>query len=192
MVVPPPHAAMTDKRFLRARLRAARDAFVAERGGAIAAPSLFLDALRPGVVVASYVPIGSEADPAAFDTAVRTMGATLVLPVVIDRASPIRFAIADPVALVAGPFGLRQPPAGAASVTPDIILTPLVGFDRAGNRLGQGAGHYDRAFVAYPDALRIGIAWAVQQVEALPADPWDVPLHAIATEGGVQMFGDCK
>lgn len=188
MVVPPPHAIMNDKRALRARLRGLRDAFVAGGGGAILPPALFLDALRPRLVVASYVPIGSEADPAAFDEAVRAASATLALPVVIDRTSPIRFAVA--ATLVAGPFGLRQPPADAASVVPDIILTPLVGFDAVGNRLGQGAGHYDRAFAEYPHARRIGIAWEVQAVAVLPADPWDVPLHAIVTERDVRIFGD--
>ena len=69
-----------------------------------------------------------------------------------------------------------------AELTPDIVLTPLVGFDRRGTRLGQGAGHYDRAFAAHPAAWRVGIAWSVQEVDALPADAWDVPLHAIATE----------
>ena len=54
--------------------------------------------------------------------------------------------------------------------------------DRRGNRLGQGAGQYDRAFAAHPAAWRIGVAWSVQQVDALAPDPWDVPLHAIVTE----------
>ncbi len=192
MVVPPPHAAMTDaamadKRVLRAQLRAARDGFVAQGPAAILPPPLFLDALRPGCVVASYVPLGGEADPAWFDAAARRSGATVALPVVIDRASPIRFHDATAAMLEAGPFGLRQPPADSPVVAPDIVLTPLVGFDSRLNRLGQGAGHYDRAFAAYPHALRIGIAWSVQQVAALPADPWDVPLHAIVTECGIHL-----
>ncbi|MEP9401132.1 5-formyltetrahydrofolate cyclo-ligase [Sphingomonas sp. VNH70] len=172
---------MIDKRVLRARLRAARDAFVAGGPPAILPPQLFLEALRPGVAVASYVPLGSEADPAAFDAVVRRAGGLLALPRVIDRASPIDFRDAA-APLEAGPFGLTQPGATATAVDPDIILTPLVGFDSRCNRLGQGAGHYDRAFARWPDALRIGIAWSVQRVAALPVDPWDVPLHLIATE----------
>ena len=65
-----------------------------------------------------------------------------------------------------------------------MILTPLLAFDAALNRLGQGAGHYDRAFAANAGAWRIGVAWSVQRVETLPADPWDVPLHNIITEQG--------
>ena len=175
---------MSDKRILRARLRAIRDAFVAGRPSPVLPPASFLDALTPGVIVASYHPIGSEADPARFDRAVRAAGATLALPVVIDRATSIHFAAAEGK-LVDGPFGLRQPATDAPHLVPDIIVTPLLGFDAALNRLGQGAGHYDRAFAQWPHAMRIGVAWSVQQVDALAPDPWDMPLHAIVTERGV-------
>lgn len=186
MVVPPPHMQrnMIDKRALRARLRAERDRFVDSGPSPILPPASFLNALSVGSIVASYRPIGSEADPAAFDRAVLAAGAILALPFVTDRATPIDFRLAD-MPLVAGPFGLVQPAPDAARVAPDIIVTPLLGFDSRGNRLGQGAGHYDRAFVEWPEALRIGIAWSVQAVDALPADPWDVPLHAIVTERGM-------
>lgn len=192
MVVPPPPAcrAMSAKPALRARLRALRDAFVADGPAPVLPQPLFLDALAPGRIVASYVPLGSEADPQAFDDAARAGGAILALPVVIDRASPILFRNAATHGLTAGPFGLRQPPHEAPALAPDIILTPLVGFDSRCNRLGQGAGHYDRAFAAWPDALRIGIAWSVQRVAALPADPWDVPLHAVVTERGIHLPGE--
>ena len=102
-----------------------------------------------------------------------------------DRASPIRFLQWEPGdPLVAGPFGLSQPD-GREEVAPDTILTPLIGFDARLNRLGQGAAHYDRAFARYPDAWRVGVAWSVQQVPAVPTDIWDVPLHAVITEEGM-------
>lgn len=172
---------MTDKPALRARLRAARDGF--RRNCAIMPPDDFTKALAGRQVVASYVPIGSEADPAPFVLAARRAGCTIALPHVTSRRELFRFLVWDNGSpLTDGPFGLRQPPALAPEVEPRIVLTPLLGFDRRGNRLGQGAGHYDRAFAAHPQAWRIGIAWSVQQVDALHADPWDVPLHAIATE----------
>ncbi len=179
MAVPSPASPMTDKRSLRARLRA-------ERLGMADQPpphpsQAFLERLAAGTVIASYVPVGGEPDPAAFVASATAAGCILALPFVVDRSAPIRFlAWREP--LVAGPFGLRQPAAEAPELAPAIILTPLVGFDRHGNRLGQGAGHYDRAFAQYPDAWRIGIAWSVQEVRMLVPDPWDVPLHAIATE----------
>ena len=87
-------------------------------------------------------------------------------------------------ALIPGPFGLSQPPADAVALVPDIILTPLLALDPKLNRLGQGAGYYDRAFAQFPLARRIGVAWSVQQVEAVPTDAWDMPLHAVITEQG--------
>jgi len=171
-----------DKPALRARLRAERDEYSAI-GALFDAPPAFTDRLRKGQIVATYHAVGGEADPAAFNTTVLAAGATLALPHVTDRTSPIRFLHwPRNSALVRGPYNLRQPPADAPEVAPDIILTPLVGFDRRGNRLGQGAGHYDRAFATHPHAWRVGIAWSVQELDALAPDPWDVPLHAIATE----------
>ena len=176
---------MIDKTSLRHELRARRRAFAATCPPLPAPPGLLIEALRPGITVASYVPVGGEADPALFDTAVTATQGQLAWPVVVDRASPITFHTAPAGAMIDGPYGLRQPVAADDSVVPDIILTPLVGFDSHCNRLGQGAGHYDRAFALWPDALRIGIAWSVQQVDALPRDPWDVPLHLIVTETAI-------
>jgi 5-formyltetrahydrofolate cyclo-ligase len=174
-----------DKLALRARLRAERDRFAAETGGALLAPEGFLDQLKLGSVVATYMPVGSEADPAMLAFAAAERGCTLALPHVTDRASPIRFlAWQDDTPLADGPFGLRQP-VGGPEVAPDVILTPLVGFDARLNRLGQGAAHYDRAFARYPDAWRVGVAWSVQQVPVVPTDIWDVPLQAVITEEGM-------
>lgn len=177
---------MIDKLALRAQLRAERDAFVIEASEAILAPPHFVEKLAPGLVVATYVAIGSEADPTQLAAAAAEAGCALALPFVIGRAEPIRFLsweMGEP--LVDGPFGLRQPRAERPEVAPDIILTPLVGFDARLNRLGQGAAHYDRAFARYPDATRIGVAWSIQEVPAIPSDIWDVPLHAVITEKGM-------
>lgn len=172
---------MTDKLALRARLRARRDAFAPS--APVVVPTVFVKALHVGPIVAAYRPVGSEADPAPFVAAARRAGCRLALPHVTSRAEPIRFLAWDEAApLVPGPFGLQQPPADAAVLHPDIILTPLLGFDAACNRLGQGAGHYDRAFAEHPDAWRIGIAWSAQRLDTIAIDSWDVPLHAVATE----------
>ena len=171
---------MSAKVALRRHLRALR---LSHPGGAIRVDDAFLQRLSPGLVVAGYVPVGGEADPAPLFEAARAAGCILALPHVVDRATPLRFLDGDAeIALAAGPFGLRQPASEAAERVPAIILTPLLGFDSAGHRLGQGAGHYDRAFAAHPGAWRVGVAWSVQRVDRLVPDPWDVPLHAIATE----------
>ena len=187
MVVPPLHPIMNiqGKRELRARLRAVRDAFVATKPPPITVPDAFRARLDRGLTVTSYVPIGSEADPSALARAAVEAGCVLALPHVTVRSEPMRFlAWETEAALEAGPFGLSQPSALAAELLPDIILTPMLGFDAKLDRLGQGAGYYDGAFSRFPDAWRVGIAWSVQQVEDLPVDPWDIPLHAVITEQG--------
>ena len=171
-----------DKTALRAVARARRDAFAADTPPPIAAQAEYRALLCPDVVVATYAPIGNEADPAPLAAAARAAGCRIALPLVVDRATPLRFLSWDGEPLAPGPFGIMNPQADAEEVAPSIVLTPLLAFDAALNRLGQGAGHYDRAFAALPLALRIGVAWSAQAIPALPADPWDVPLHAIATE----------
>ena len=177
---PPP-----EKAALRASIRAARDAFVGGSGRALTAPAQFLKLLRHGVTVTSYVPVGNEANPSLLVEAAVAAGCSVALPHVTTRTAPMRFLAWMPTdELHDGPFKLRQPHVGSPVVSPDIILTPLIAFDAKLDRLGQGAGYYDRAFEAYPDALRIGVAWSVQQVETVPTDAWDMPLHAVITEHG--------
>ena len=171
---------MTDKHALRATLRAAR---LATPPVELPVPPAFLARLSAGMTVASYVPMQGEADPSPFARAAVEAGCVIALPHVVRRDLPMRFlAWATEAALIAGPFGLHQPSEDAAELAPDIILTPLVGFDRQGNRIGQGAGYYDRAFAAHPGAWRIGIALALQEVAGIEPDAWDVPLHAVATK----------
>jgi 5-formyltetrahydrofolate cyclo-ligase len=175
-----------DKLALRAQLRAIRDEFAAESSEAILAPAPFLERLRPGLIVATYCALGSEADPTQLAAAAAEHGCTLALPHVVDRATPMRFLawqMGEP--LVEGPMALRQPAADRPEVAPDVILTPLVGFDARFNRLGQGAAFYDRAFARFTEAWRVGVAWSVQEVPAIPADIWDEPLHAVITEKGM-------
>ena len=145
----------------------------------------FLAVLAPGLTVTSYVPVGSEADPSPLARAAVEAGCVIALPHVTTRAEPMRFLAWDSEkALIPGPFGLFQPHHDAPECAPDIILTPLLAFDAKLNRLGQGAGYYDRAFAQFPLARRIGVAWSVQQVDAVPTDAWDMPLHAVITEQG--------
>ncbi|HEY9148812.1 MAG TPA: 5-formyltetrahydrofolate cyclo-ligase [Gammaproteobacteria bacterium] len=92
-------------------------------------------------------------------------------------------------------FGIPEPDCNWRQMRPvwalDLVLTPLVAFDAAGNRLGMGGGFYDRtlAYLARRQHWRkprlIGTAYAFQQVESLPHQPWDVPLQGVATECGV-------
>jgi 5-formyltetrahydrofolate cyclo-ligase len=181
---------MIDKPTLRADLRERRAAFARDCGPMQSAfiASLFVaehaaPRLEGARIVSAFVSDGSEVDPMAILLRAIDIGIATALPRVTVRAEPMRFHLWMPGDdLVPGPLGLLQPREDAPEVSPDLILAPLLGFDRAMNRLGQGAGFYDRAFAALPDARRIGLAWSVQEVDAIPTDAWDMPLHGVATE----------
>jgi len=97
----------------------------------------------------------------------------------------------DPGTLERGAYGIAEPAADWPTVAPgeiDLVVVPGVAFDRQGNRLGYGGGYYDRTLVqiraANPGAALVGLAYGFQIVPALPRDPHDVPVDAVATEGG--------
>lgn len=141
---------------------------------------------RPGLKVVGYFPKGAEASPLpCLHDACRAGARTGLGWIGADPDSMEFRAWAPGAPLSIGPMSVQQPLTGAEQIAPDMILTPLLAFDRMGNRLGQGGGYYDRIFARYPGALRIGIAWSIQQCESVPVDPWDQPLHIIATETGL-------
>lgn len=124
-------------------------------------------------------------------------GVDVLLPVVVGRH--MRFTPFDPgEALAPNRWGILEPewrPGRWASARrPNVVLMPLVAFDSAGNRLGQGGGYYDRAFAFRNVAahwrrpLLVGLAYDFQQVGGLDAKPTDVPLDAVVTERAVQEF----
>jgi 5-formyltetrahydrofolate cyclo-ligase len=145
---------------------------------------------KDAAVVAGYAPMGSEISPLLAMEEARAVGAIVAFPAFDNPAKPFRFLAGDPAAI--GPFGISQPKLSAPEVEPDLVLVPLVGIDRAGNRLGRGKGHYDRVLRASrkSGARLIGIGWDMQQLDGLiPCDPWDVPLDAFASPGGIETFG---
>ncbi len=172
------------KAALRSTLRDARRA----RVGAVFAfdaPDVVAEWRRiaqAATVIASYQPARGEADPAPIIAALARRDVALCFPWHAARGDAMRFASPAPgTGFCDGPYGVPQPEQPQRTSAPDIILTPLVGFDRRGGRLGQGGGHYDRAFTAYPDATRIGIAWCEQEVASVPLNSWDQPLHLVIT-----------
>lgn len=178
-----------DKSALRARFRQRRIDFVgrmthAERRVSFSRlPSPLVARMKPDMIVAGYWALGAEAPVAQLMAHASNLGCRLALPHVTSRTAPMRFLSWDGrSALEPGPFGLQQPPAESASAQPDVVLVPLLAFDRRLNRLGQGAAHYDRALSLLPDAYAVGLAWSAQECDLVPTDPWDVPLDAILTE----------
>ena len=135
-------------------------------------------------VVAGYHPLKDEISPYPVLDALLP-GQRAALPWFLDRDSRMLFREAP--AAEPSPWGVLQPPAEAEALAPDIVLVPLVAADRRGSRIGHGKGHYDRALAHLRGSgpvFTIGLAWEPQILEdEVPADPWDVPLDAIATPG---------
>jgi 5-formyltetrahydrofolate cyclo-ligase len=135
--------------------------------------------------VAGIWPLPGEIDPRPLMEALAGHGHGLALPVTPPRGNPLVFRRWLPgEALAQGPMGTRHPAEGAP-VAPDIILVPLLAFDRAGRRLGYGGGYYDRTLATLPRARRIGIGFAAQEMPEVPAGPRDARLPLVATEAGL-------
>ncbi len=172
-----------DKPSLR-RLALARRAGPPDAPARLTANALPL--VTPGVAVAGFWPMGTEMDIRPLLHALHARGQVLALPRTPPRGQPLAFhAWAPGDALEAGPMGTSQPAASRPLVAPGLLLVPLLAFDRRGGRLGYGGGYYDRTLPLFPAAFRLGIAFAAQEVDEVPMEPHDIPLHAIATEAGI-------
>jgi 5-formyltetrahydrofolate cyclo-ligase len=180
---------MSDKHELRAAMRAERKRLAGLDAGAADRAARQAGALPPGRIVALYRAIGSEMDVEPLARALLEAGRELCLPVVTARDAAMifrRWSPGEPLELdeagVPAPFPLAE------VVDPDLILAPLLAFDAGGGRLGQGGGYYDRTFAARPDAARVGLAYAGQEVADLPIEPHDIRLHGVLTETGYRPF----
>jgi 5-formyltetrahydrofolate cyclo-ligase len=178
-----------DKASQRLKYRQLRDGFVgglstAEKSLAFSRiPSPLMALLQPGMTVAGYIAKDTEPDPSMIMAEAHRMGCRIALPHVISKAAPMQFLEwTSGDELASGPFGLLQPVETAKPCRPDIVVVPLIAFDSRLMRLGQGAGHYDRALSILDGAIAVGLAWSMQMAPALITDPWDVPMDAILTE----------
>ncbi len=134
--------------------------------------------------VAGYWPVGGEIDGRPLLAALAKAGRTVALPRMESRAGPARFlAWRGNEILSADAFGVPSPPASGADLSPRLFLTPLLAFDRAGRRLGQGGGHYDRiiSLNRAHGAIAVGLAYAEQEMGVVPTGPHDAHLDWIIT-----------
>ena len=186
---------MDSKASIRAAVLARRDALAPERriemslAMAEASEALSFD---PGAVIAGYLPIRSEPDLRPMLARLRERGARLCLPVVLDRETIVFREFVRGADLVRTGFGTSGPGPEAQVLEPDVLIMPLSSFDARGNRLGYGAGHYDRAIARLraggKSPLLIGTAFTVQESAALPAEDHDVALDMILTEQGLRSL----
>lgn len=134
--------------------------------------------------VAGYWPVGGEIDPRPLMAALAKAGRTVALPRMESRAGPARFlAWRSGETLSADAFGVPSPPPTGADLSPRLILAPLLAFDRAGRRLGQGGGHYDRIISLYRahGCVAVGVAYAEQEMERVPSGAHDAHLDWVIT-----------
>jgi 5-formyltetrahydrofolate cyclo-ligase len=185
----------SSKAELRAIALAKRDALNDEHRAAAAeavAKRRLPFEIAPGMIVSGYSPIRSEIDPAPLMRKLAEQGVKLALPAVMARGKSLAFRAWSPDdRLMLGPLGILEPSPAATEVIPDIMLVPLAAFDRAGHRIGYGAGHYDftLAHLRKGKAITaIGLAFAAQEIKAVPALAHDVALDYVLTETRVFDF----
>lgn len=157
------------------------------RAGALdpAANARLIAALEGARIIAGFRPIRTEIDPTAAMTALHEDGKRLCVPIVERAGAPLIFREWSPgCAMIPGAFGAEIPAEGEI-VEPDAIIAPLLGWDRAGGRLGYGGGFYDRTLErlrARRPVRAIGFAYAAQEVEHALTEAADQPLDLIVTE----------
>ncbi len=186
---------LTDAATLKATLRAAAlarratlDDAARRRAADRLAATVDALALPPGAMVSGFVSVRGEIDVMGLLAALSARGHPLALPAVVGPTELVFRRWRPGEALQAAGFGLRHPPPEAGPVDPDVLLVPLAAFDRRGHRIGYGRGYYDRALARLDATGRrraIGVAFAVQEVPAVPDEPHDRRLDALLTEDGL-------
>jgi 5-formyltetrahydrofolate cyclo-ligase len=178
-----------DKADLRATAQMRRDALPADErkvaAEAIAARQFPL-AISPSTIVSGFMPLKSEINPLPLMQKLAGAGARLALPSIAGRGKPLimrEWVWGEP--LDRGQWGISEPKPEAAEVEPDILLVPLLAFDRTGHRIGYGAGYYDMTITrlrSRKPVTAIGIAFAAQEVPQIPTTPRDARLDLVLTE----------
>jgi len=190
---------MTSKSELRKLAREKRKSVAHPNIGVELAAYVGLLKISRGSVVGGYHALPDEADPALLLQALVAGGCHIAFPRIVAPGLPLEFhLVPDGEVLQRGAYGIHEPAAHWPSVMPHLLLVPLLAFDRSGHRLGYGGGFYDRTLFAYRSggasrhgtgAIRaIGLAYAAQEMESLPAEAHDMKLDGILTERGLTKY----
>jgi 5-formyltetrahydrofolate cyclo-ligase len=183
------------KAALRREAIARRDALPAaerQQAAETIAARPFPITIAPGAILSGFMPLKSEISPLPLLRRLAQAGARLALPCIAGRGKPLvmrAFAFGD--ALASGQWGIREPKPEAAEVFPDILIVPLLAFDRRGYRVGYGAGYYDMTINALrgkKPVTAVGIAFAAQEIAEVPTTPRDARLDLVLTEREVIDF----
>ncbi len=145
--------------------------------------------LKENAVVSAYWPMKTELDVRPLMHSLYDKSVTVCLPVVVAKTDPLLFRRWEPEAkLVVGPYGTEQPNEKYEAVTPDVLLLPLLAFDRQGGRLGYGGGFYDRTVRELRqkgNPVVIGVAFSDQEIENVPLEETDEKLNFVLTENEI-------
>ncbi|MBM10397.1 MAG: 5-formyltetrahydrofolate cyclo-ligase [Magnetovibrio sp.] len=143
--------------------------------------------------ISGYLPLGDEIEPVPALTCLGDVGWEIALPVVTGKKQKLVFRQWCPGdELEVGYLNTRHPIPSASELSPDVILAPMLAFDKEGHRLGWGGGFYDRtisALRAQNSILVLGLAFSRQEVDKVPCDRYDEPLDGVVTEKGIDVFG---
>lgn len=199
---------MTAKDTLRQQIRRRRRQLTQiERDEAaryIAARLFSCQSLTHARKIATYLAQSGEADLSEFIRLAWASNKHVYLPMLSTPAlNRMRFArYHKDTRLKLNRYRIPEPVVGASQILRapqlDIVLLPLVGFDRYGHRLGMGGGYYDRTFSfrlqrrLWRKPLLIGIAYDFQEVAELTSETWDVPLDMVVTPTRVMYFTPTK
>ena len=167
---------------------AAFDRHGPEAGRRLAAHGLDFLSLRPGAIVSGFAAIRDEINPAALMAWLHAEGFRLALPVMTGKRQHLTMrAFAPGDALASAAWGIAEPLDDKPEVEPDVVLTPLLAFDAAGNRLGYGGGFYDRTLArlrSRKPIVAVGVAYDEQRVDAAPTESYDERLDWVLTPSG--------
>ncbi|HON40047.1 MAG TPA: 5-formyltetrahydrofolate cyclo-ligase [Methanoculleus sp.] len=145
-----------------------------------------IEVLDGFTTVMVYVSKPPEVETRGLIAALNNRGVLVVVPIIERETRSLRLsALPDPGVLVQSTFNVPEPIGHEIPVRPEdiqAVVVPMLGFDSKGNRLGYGAGYYDRFLRRYPHPEKIGIAFSCQQVECIPADENDIMMDCIITE----------
>lgn len=164
----------------------------AQKNMALTAHGLETLTFQPDDIISGFWPIRDEADILPMLELLRGKGAKLCLPAVISKTEIVFRVFGANDELVSGGFGTKAPSASAPEIDPTIMLVPLAAFDAKGQRIGYGAGFYDRAIAKLHEKginpRLYGIAFDCQEVPSVPAEKHDIPLDYILTESGCRTI----
>jgi len=140
-----------------------------------------------GMILSAYWPIKGEPDLRPLLTDLHVSGVTIALPLVETKAAPLVFRLWTPdTKMVRGDWNIPVPPADAPTLSPDIALAPLVGWDDQGYRLGYGGGYFDRTLaVLDPAPFKIGVGFTAARLATIYPQPHDIPMDLLVTEDGI-------